>query len=86
MSRLAWLKAPRAQEGPEFQRFLDDLLLVVQALELLGQGVLIRAGSSTPESVVAANVGSLFLRTDGGPGTTFYVKESGSSTTGWVGK
>ena len=32
-------------------------------------------------------VGDLFLRTDGGAGTTLYVKESGNATTaGWVAK
>lgn len=34
----------------------------------------------------AAVVGSLFLRTDGGTGSTLYVKESGTGTTGWVAK
>jgi hypothetical protein len=33
-----------------------------------------------------APVGSYYSRTDGGAGTTFYVKESGSNNTGWVGK
>ena len=43
-------------------------------------------GTGSPESVVTANQGSLFLRTDGGPSTTLYVKESGSGNTGWVAK
>jgi len=43
-------------------------------------------GSGTPEGVVTGAVGSLFLRRDGGAGTTMYVKESGSGNTGWVGK
>lgn len=46
----------------------------------------IRAGTGTPEGAVTAPVGSLFLRTDGGASTTFYVKESGSGNTGWVAK
>ena len=44
------------------------------------------SGTGTPEGVVAAPVGSLFTRTDGGAGTTLYVKESGAGNTGWVGK
>lgn len=44
------------------------------------------SGSGSPESIVAAPVGSFFSRTDGGAGTSFYVKESGSGNTGWVGK
>jgi hypothetical protein len=49
-------------------------------------GAIIRAGTGTPEAVVTAPVGSIFLRTDGGVGTTLYVKQSGTGNTGWVGK
>lgn len=49
-------------------------------------GPTIWAGSGSPESVVTAGVGSLFLRLDGGAGTSLYVKQSGSGNTGWVGK
>ena len=42
------------------------------------------AGSGAP--AVAAAVGSTYRRTDGGAATTFYVKESGAGTTGWVAK
>lgn len=44
------------------------------------------SGSGTPEGVVTAPVGSLFSRTDGGSGTSLYVKESGTGNTGWVAK
>lgn len=47
---------------------------------------LIKTGTGTPEGVVVAPVGTLFLRTDGGAATTLYVKESGVGNTGWVGK
>lgn len=43
-------------------------------------------GTGTPEGVVAAGVGSIFYRTDGGAGTTLYVKQAGTGNTGWVGK
>lgn len=43
-------------------------------------------GIGTPESAVTANVGSLYLRTNGGTSTTFYVKETGTGNTGWVAK
>jgi hypothetical protein len=43
-------------------------------------------GTGSPETVITADVGSIFMRTDGGAGTTFYVKESGSGNTGWVPK
>lgn len=44
------------------------------------------AGSGTPEGTIAAPVGSLYLRTNGGAATSLYVKESGTGNTGWVGK
>lgn len=43
-------------------------------------------GSGSPESVLAAGIGSIALRYDGGTSTAMYVKESGTSTTGWVAK
>jgi hypothetical protein len=43
-------------------------------------------GLGSPEGVLAAPAGSLYGRTDGGPGTTLYVKERGSDTNGWVAK
>lgn len=53
----------------------------------LGDGtVRVLTGAGSPEGSVTAPVGSLYTRTDGGAGTTLYVKESGSGNTGWVGK
>ncbi len=43
-------------------------------------------GTGTPESVVTAVVGAIFLRSDGGADTTLYVKESGTGNTGWAAK
>jgi hypothetical protein len=43
-------------------------------------------GTGSPEGVVVAPVGSLYTRTDGGAGTTLYVKQSGSGNTGWAAK
>jgi hypothetical protein len=44
------------------------------------------SNTGTPEGSVAAPVGSMFLRTDGGAGTTLYIKESGVGNTGWIAK
>lgn len=44
------------------------------------------SGSGSPEGAVTAPVGSLFSRTNGGAGTSLYVKESGVGNTGWVAK
>lgn len=43
-------------------------------------------GAGTPDGVVTASRGSIFMRYDGGAGTCLYVKESGSGNTGWVAK
>ena len=52
----------------------------------VGGGGKIFSGTGSPEGVVTAGVGSIFMRTDGGAGTSIYCKESGSGNTGWVGK
>ena len=48
--------------------------------------IYIKYGAGSPEGSITANVGSLYLRTDGGANTTFYVKESGTGNTGWIAK
>ncbi len=47
----------------------------------LDRGVL--SGSTSPESTITANIGSIYLRTDGGTSTTLYIKQSGTGNTGW---
>lgn len=49
-------------------------------------GAYIYSGTGSPENVVTASVGSLYLRTDGGANTTLYVKETGTGNTGWSAK
>lgn len=51
-----------------------------------GSNVIDTAGSGSPEGVLTAAIGSTYRRTDGGAGTSFYVKESGTGNTGWVAK
>jgi hypothetical protein len=45
-----------------------------------------RKGAGSPEGVVTAPIGAVYHRTDGGLMSSFYVKESGTGNTGWVGK
>lgn len=45
-----------------------------------------KRGAGSPESVVTGIVGDIYTRTDGGAGTTLYVKESGTGNTGWAAK
>jgi hypothetical protein len=44
----------------------------------------IYSGSGSPEGVVTAEPGSIYLNTAGGTDTSLYTKGSGSSNTGWV--
>lgn len=41
-------------------------------------------GNGSPEGVVTAAPGSLYLNKDGGSGVSIYFKESGTGNTGWV--
>lgn len=52
-------------------------------LDGVGSRLGIFTGTGTPEGSVTAEIGSIYLRQDGGAGTSLYVKESGSSNTGW---
>lgn len=52
----------------------------------LANGLLLGQGNGSPEGAVAAPVGSTYRRRNGGAGTTFYVKESGTGSTGWAAK
>lgn len=64
------------------ERALRDIAAAGQA-DLSGR---IFYGAGSPEGVVVAPVGSLYLRSNGGTNTTFYVKETGTGNTGWVAK
>lgn len=46
----------------------------------------LHTGTGSPEAVLVAPVGSIYMRSDGGLMSTMYVKESGAGNTGWVAK
>lgn len=58
----------------------------------IGSGIVapttqIISGAGSPQGVVTADIGSLYLRTDGGANTTLYIKEANNgSSVGWVAK
>lgn len=62
-----------------------DLDVMGGDIELFGTK-LITYGSGAPEGAVSAPVGCLYLRIDGGVGSTLYVKQSGTGNTGWAAK
>ena len=43
-------------------------------------------GVGSPEGVVVAQPGSIYMNLSGGAGTSVYVKETGSGSSGWVAK
>ncbi len=66
---------------------LTKLTAVTDFLFLTTSGILLNHhGVGDPEGAVIAGVGSQWVRTDGGTATTLYVKESGTSNTGWIAK
>jgi hypothetical protein len=68
-------------------RLSNDSVSGFTRLELGTANLGISRGTGSPEGVVTALVGSLYLRTDGGAATTLYVKESSPTpSTGWVAK
>lgn len=48
--------------------------------------LIVYRGSGSPEGVVTAPIGSIYINTLGGAGTTMYIKESGTGNTGWIAK
>jgi hypothetical protein len=62
------------------------IIAVPDGIEMTVGGPRIITGSGSPESAITAPVGSLYMRDDGGAGTTLYVKESGTGNTGWIAK
>jgi len=79
--------APDALE--QIAQWLDQRGMRVPIGQIVGASTAltrISQGTGSPETVVSAPVGSLYLRLDGGAATTLYVKESGSAKTGWVAK
>jgi hypothetical protein len=68
--------------GPQFSLSSDP---TKGAIGLGNTGALVYASSGTPTGVLAAPVGSVYMRTDGTSGSTIYIKESGAATTsGWI--
>jgi hypothetical protein len=43
-------------------------------------------GTGSPEAGVTASVGTAYINTSGGVGTTLWIKETGSGNTGWASK
>jgi hypothetical protein len=66
----------------------DRLLVDNTGVDISGildlNGVDIRTGTGSPEGVVTGDSGDLFFRTDGGAGTSAYLKEDDGDNTTWT--
>ena len=62
-----------------------ELVPVVEKIRLLTEALLdrITEGEGSPEGVVDADIGAIYMRQDGTPGTLLYVKTSNASSSGW---
>ena len=80
---------PKLPPGADVSRLVTRLYDLfrdhARALNWL-DGRAVRSGEGDPEGAVTAPVGTLYTRTDGGAGSTLYVKESGTGNTGWAAK
>lgn len=84
------LTDPRLPAGADVQQLVvtlyDFLRRVVTSVNALDDARVLR-GIGSPEGVVTAKIGRLYVNASGGAATTLYVKESGDMTkTGWVAK
>lgn len=69
-------------ESPELQSVLRE---VAQEVNVLAGRVFVGAG--TPEAVIVADKGSIYLRTDGSTSTSIYIKTADAGlATGWTAK
>lgn len=83
-SAATWAQILRAQETTTTRAHVIGMDWVHGPIA--GQVGLIQSGTGSPEGVVTAPVGTIYLRSDGGASTTLYVKQSGTGNTGWGAK
>lgn len=78
--------ASRDNSGTSAQSPSASVTLPVAVLATFNDGLL-RVGVGDPNNRVFGSIGMQWVRTDGGNGTTFYVKEvGGESRVGWIAK
>jgi hypothetical protein len=68
----------------DLQNFIEQVIRQ-QPAATVGAGFF--TGTGSPENVVTAEIGAVYVRLDGGITTTLYVKEqNGGTNTGWTAK
>ncbi len=79
----------RSVTKEDLETFIDrELVPTVEKIRILTSALLdlLMSGEGSPEGVVTAPVGTIYQRTDGGAGTSLYVKETGVGSSGWTAK
>jgi hypothetical protein len=87
----------RIQELERKLAVYERILTITPTMNIIGgqtyvrgwlnvDGATIYSGLGSPNNVVVANPGSIFLRRDGSTSTTLYVKTSGTGSSGWTAK
>jgi len=82
------LTYPRLPDDPKrlIPSLYDTFRRIVASVNTLEDSRVLR-GAGSPLNVVVANIGALYVRTDGGAGSTLYVKEADNgASTGWAAK
>lgn len=88
LKRLSWsnLKAAIGTWYDSATRTLTNKTLGTTVLAGGSGTATVQAGTGSPEGVKTATPGSMYTDTDGGAGSTLWIKESGTGNTGWVAK
>ena len=78
----------RPQNWQQVQAFVERLLAGRIPVDKVNLGSVNQfSGAGSPEGKVTANIGSSYHRTDGGAGTSYYIKEANNgSPNGWTAK
>ena len=72
--------------GVVIAKFQQTLMKWLMPQFIMNTSAAIYAGSGSPNTVVTASPGSVYLNQSGGANVTLYIKESGVGNTGWVAK
>lgn len=80
MSTLRGGRAPVT--GPDNYTLREQLL---ELRRLVSESAVLR-GKGSPQGIVAANPGTLYIDPSGGANATLWVKETGTGKTGWAAK
>src|SRR5213594_3318908 len=57
---------------------------LIQVPQTIGVGLSLTSGAGSPEGIVAAGIGALYLQADGANGEVLWRKTSGVGATGWT--